>query len=93
MSALVSSLLGNFAARLAIPSASLRDLIPSIVLAVPKSRTTHGKKRMRMSNKGLKNREDIVPCPACKAPKLLHHACPACLSKIDKNRAEVLSKP
>ncbi|KAI9222823.1 hypothetical protein BC828DRAFT_377412 [Blastocladiella britannica] len=79
---------------IAVPAAawSLWDLLPPIVLAVPKSRTTHGGKRMRASNKGLKNREDIVPCPVCSTPKLLHHACSSCLSKLERHRPQVLRK-
>ncbi|ORZ36917.1 hypothetical protein BCR44DRAFT_39754 [Catenaria anguillulae PL171] len=79
------------ASRIILP-AILTDLLPGFLMAVPKSRTTHGKKRMRMSNKGLKNREDIVPCPVCHGPKLLHHVCPGCLAKLERKRPEVLSK-
>ncbi|KAI9145495.1 hypothetical protein BKA69DRAFT_1014622, partial [Paraphysoderma sedebokerense] len=59
-------------------------LFPAILLAVPKSRTTHGKKRMRMSNKGIKNLENITDCQVCGSPKLMHHLCGNCLGKIRK---------
>ncbi|GAA5820089.1 hypothetical protein JCM3770_003349 [Rhodotorula araucariae] len=59
-------------------AAGLRDLLPPWVLAVPKRRTTHGAKRMRSSNKGLKERQNLVSCPSCGAPKLAHHLCHEC---------------
>lgn len=37
--------------------ASLRELLPPWVLAVPKSKTSHSKKAMRSSNKGLKEQQ------------------------------------
>ncbi|GAA6032807.1 hypothetical protein JCM8097_000803 [Rhodosporidiobolus ruineniae] len=58
--------------------AGLRDLLPPWVLAVPKSRTTHGAKRMRSANKGLKEKQNLVSCPSCGAPKLAHHLCHEC---------------
>ena len=36
--------------------AGLRELLPPWLLAAPKRRTTHGAKRMRSSNKGLKEK-------------------------------------
>ncbi|BGP36710.1 hypothetical protein JCM10449v2_000611 [Rhodotorula kratochvilovae] len=59
-------------------AAGLRDLLPPWVFAVPKRRTTHGAKRMRSSNKGLKERQNLVSCPSCGAPKLAHHLCHEC---------------
>jgi len=38
-------------------AAGLRELLPPWVFAVPKRRTTHGAKRMRASNKGLKEKQ------------------------------------
>ncbi|GAA6001925.1 hypothetical protein JCM10207_002382 [Rhodosporidiobolus poonsookiae] len=58
--------------------AGLRDLLPPWVFAVPKRRTTHGAKRMRSSNKGLKEKQNLVSCPSCGAPKLAHHLCHEC---------------
>ncbi|KAF9402975.1 hypothetical protein BGZ94_004760, partial [Podila epigama] len=44
----------------------ISDLIPSIVFAsVPKSKTSHSKKRMRQATKGLKEQKNIVQCPGC----------------------------
>lgn len=37
--------------------AGLRELLPPWLLAAPKRRTTHGAKRMRSSNKGLKEKQ------------------------------------
>ncbi|KAI9178972.1 hypothetical protein H9P43_005634 [Blastocladiella emersonii ATCC 22665] len=85
------SLLGSILSRLAVP-APLAGLVSGILWAVPKSRTTHGKKRMRMSNKGLKNLENITACPVCKGPKLLHNVCPGCLARLERRRNEVLRK-
>lgn len=39
---------------------SLRDLLPPWLLAVPKSKTTHSKKAMRNSNKGLKEQQGEI---------------------------------
>ncbi|TNY21828.1 hypothetical protein DMC30DRAFT_350011 [Rhodotorula diobovata] len=74
------SALATLAARL-IPdslAAGLRELLPPWVFAVPKRRTTHGAKRMRASNKGLKEKQNLVSCPSCGAPKLAHHLCHGC---------------
>ncbi|KAJ1667582.1 hypothetical protein IW140_002162 [Coemansia sp. RSA 1813] len=56
----------------------------AILRAVPKQRTSHSKKRMRMSNKGLKNRNDIVPCTGCGSPKLISQICPTCYKDIKR---------
>ncbi|KPV78472.1 uncharacterized protein RHOBADRAFT_9644, partial [Rhodotorula graminis WP1] len=56
----------------------LRELLPPWVFAVPKRQTTHGAKRMRASNKGLKEKQNLVACPSCGAPKLAHHLCHGC---------------
>ncbi|KAJ2401292.1 hypothetical protein GGI23_001492 [Coemansia sp. RSA 2559] len=61
----------------------LGDILGQAILrAVPKQRTSHSKKRMRMSNKGLKNRKDIVPCSGCGSPKLISQICPTCYKDI-----------
>lgn len=39
---------------------SLRDLLPPWLLAVPKSKTSHSKKSMRHSNKGLKEQQGTL---------------------------------
>ncbi|KAG0281577.1 hypothetical protein BGZ95_001928 [Linnemannia exigua] len=57
----------------------ISDLLPSIVWAsVPKSKTSHSKKRMRQATKGLKVQRNIVECPGCGQPKLMHHLCTHC---------------
>jgi len=60
----------------------LLDLLPAIVLAVPKSKVSHSRKSMRSANKGLKDKQNIVNCPACGAAKLAHHACRSCYDAI-----------
>ncbi|KAF9546784.1 hypothetical protein EC957_009389 [Mortierella hygrophila] len=57
----------------------ISDLLPSIVWAsVPKSKTSHSKKRMRQATKGLKEQRNIVECPGCGQAKLMHHLCQHC---------------
>ncbi|KAF9917743.1 hypothetical protein BX616_000051 [Lobosporangium transversale] len=57
----------------------ISDLLPSIVWAsVPKSKTSHSKKRMRQATKGLKEQHNIVQCPGCGHAKLMHHLCMHC---------------
>ncbi|KAK7064198.1 40S ribosomal protein S3-1 [Favolaschia claudopus] len=49
---------------------SLLELFPPFVLAVPKKKVSHSRKSMREANKGLKDKHNIVNCPASstKAP-------------------------
>ncbi|KAF9582329.1 hypothetical protein BGW38_000347 [Lunasporangiospora selenospora] len=57
----------------------ISDLLPSIVWAsVPKSKTSHSKKRMRQATKGLKEKHNIVQCPGCGNSKMMHHLCSHC---------------
>ncbi|KAF8560390.1 hypothetical protein OG21DRAFT_1502687 [Imleria badia] len=60
----------------------LLDLLPAIVLAVPKSKISHSRKSMRSANKGLKDKQNIVNCPACGEAKLAHRACRTCYDTI-----------
>ncbi|CAO3591589.1 unnamed protein product [Absidia cylindrospora] len=60
-----------------------------ILWAAPKKKTSHSKKRMRASNKGLHQKENIVSCPACGNTKLLHHVCKQCYGEI-KQKAKNL---
>ncbi|PIA16347.1 hypothetical protein COEREDRAFT_35964, partial [Coemansia reversa NRRL 1564] len=53
-----------------------------ILRAVPKQRTSHSKKRKRMANKGLKDRQDLSPCPGCGRPKRAAHICRNCYGSI-----------
>lgn len=51
----------------------------SLLLAVPKKRTTHGKKRMRMSGKYLRPHTNMVQCQICDQWKRPHMYCtPKC---------------
>ncbi|PBK77248.1 hypothetical protein ARMSODRAFT_949145 [Armillaria solidipes] len=63
---------------------SLLELFPSIVLAVPKKKTSHSRKAMRAANKGLKDKQNIVNCPGCGTPKLAHHLCSKCYSFLSR---------
>jgi len=60
----------------------LRELLESILWAVPKKKTSHSKKGMRLSNKGLKNITSIETCPACERPKRMHHLCLYCYRQL-----------
>ncbi|KAJ1734572.1 hypothetical protein LPJ61_000993 [Coemansia biformis] len=53
-----------------------------ILRAVPKQRTSHSKKRKRMTTKGLKNRQDLTPCLGCGRPKPIAHICHDCYVDI-----------
>ncbi|EPQ60784.1 hypothetical protein GLOTRDRAFT_22635, partial [Gloeophyllum trabeum ATCC 11539] len=63
---------------------SLLDLFPPFLLAVPKKKTSHSRKRMRSANKGLKDKLNLVHCPACGTPKLAHNLCPNCYSQLSR---------
>jgi ribosomal protein L32 len=62
-----------------------------ILWAAPKKKTSHSKKRMRASNKGIQQKENVGACPACGSNKLLHHMCPNCYGDIKKKAKEVLN--
>ncbi|KAJ1680413.1 hypothetical protein EV182_000068 [Spiromyces aspiralis] len=62
----------------------------SILWAAPKQRTSHSKKRMRASNKALKNRKDIVPCPGCGRPKLMAHVCQHCYKDLRRTMKNIV---
>ncbi|KAK9767521.1 hypothetical protein K7432_002621 [Basidiobolus ranarum] len=63
---------------------TISELIGSILWAVPKKKTSHSKKRMRASNKALKNITNIMRCHSCGRPKLMHHICKYCYKDIRK---------
>ncbi|KZT74658.1 hypothetical protein DAEQUDRAFT_719840 [Daedalea quercina L-15889] len=68
-----------------IPSlASVLELFPPFLLAVPKKKTSHSRKAMRSANKGLKDKRNVVHCPGCGSPKLAHHICPECYSSVNR---------
>jgi len=60
-----------------------------ILLAVPKRRVTHSRKRIRNFPKFPKNRTDIEICPVCRNHKLQGHLCGYCLERIRTETAEV----
>lgn len=59
----------------------LKCQVESILFAVPKKRTTHGKKRRRAATKHLRPMQNITSCSACGQPKLLHHVCAVCFQR------------
>ena len=75
-----------------IPGAAVsNDLIENGILwmAVPKKRTSHSKKRMRMAQKWLKPIRHYNFCPACGNPKLFHHLCGHCFKETMKKTAKM----
>jgi large subunit ribosomal protein L32 len=51
------------------PASSLLDLLPPIILAVPKSKVSHSRKSMRSANKGLKEKiSQSISCLAAFSP-------------------------
>ena len=59
------------------------------LLAVPKRRVSHSRKRIRNFPKFPKNRTDIEICPVCRYHKLQGHLCGYCLERIRAETAEV----
>ncbi|KAG2179786.1 hypothetical protein INT43_003569 [Umbelopsis isabellina] len=84
-----------FETALALPAQQNGFRLPSwlgpILWAVPKKKTSHSKKRMRASNKGLKQAENITSCPACGNSKLMHHVCRHCYQDI-KHHSKLASQ-
>ncbi|KAI1337674.1 hypothetical protein F5Y15DRAFT_389903 [Xylariaceae sp. FL0016] len=63
--------------------AILGDIWEGILRAVPKSKTSHMKKRHRqMAGKALKDATNLNKCPACGGIKKMHTLCPTCLTRI-----------
>lgn len=60
----------------------------AILWAAPKKRTSHSKKRMRMTHKWLKPKQHCGYCPNCGYPKLLHVLCGNCFKKTMEKTAE-----
>ncbi|KII93506.1 hypothetical protein PLICRDRAFT_131360 [Plicaturopsis crispa FD-325 SS-3] len=82
-----SSLVAPAPFRWALPTLqSLLELFPPFLLAVPKKKVSHSRKSMRSANKGLKDKQNIVNCPACGAPKEAHHLCKECFGAITRER-------
>ncbi|PVV02422.1 hypothetical protein BB560_003130 [Smittium megazygosporum] len=82
----------GFIPRRMIFGLNLSEIFEAILRAVPKKKTTHSKKRMRAAGKGLKDRKDIVRCPACGHAKLTGHVCMNCYKaireRLRKDKAE-----
>ena len=66
------------------PSFSQSPLEEFILWAVPKKRTSHSKKRMRMAHKYLKPKHHYTVCPKCTNLKLQHVLCGHCLKETLK---------
>ncbi len=65
------------------------DLWSGFLWAVPKKRTSHSKKRMRMTHKYLKPIRNYSVCSKCQNLKLLHVLCGHCLKETLKKTAEL----
>lgn len=65
------------------------DSLPwdGVLWAVPKKRTSHSKKRMRMTHKYLKPKHHYTVCPTCNNLKLLHVLCGHCLKETLRQTA------
>ena len=69
-----------------------RQMIPGMtsawdgfLMAVPKKKTTHAKKRMRMTNKYLRPNQNVRRCPQCGTWKLAHTYCtPKCPGRAEE---------
>lgn len=57
------------------------DLDFSILMAVPKKKTTLSRKRKRAANKSLSLKQNITTCATCGTPKLNHCMCWTCYRK------------
>ena len=67
----------------------LKSIWDNILLwAVPKKRTSHSKKRMRMTHKYLKPKTNYKTCPQCGNLKLPHMLCGHCFKETMKYTAE-----
>ena len=56
-------------------------IFSSILWSVPKKRTSHSKKRLRMQSKWLKPIQNYTFCHKCGNPKLLNVLCGTCLKE------------
>lgn len=65
------------------------DLWDGFLWAVPKKRTSHSKKRLRMTNKWLKPICNYTVCPKCQNLKLLHVLCGHCFKETMRKTAEI----
>ena len=60
-----------------------------LLWAVPKKRTSHSKKRMKLNHKYLKPKANYTVCPTCQNLKLLHVLCGHCLKETLRLTAEM----
>jgi|GEM_PF-188246 len=60
------------------PLEQLNELWDGLLMAVPKRRTTHRVKRLRMTHKWPQLKQSFVSCAACNQKHLPHHLCPWC---------------
>ncbi|KAI8909325.1 hypothetical protein DFJ77DRAFT_472142 [Powellomyces hirtus] len=58
------------------------EWLSGLLWAVPKKKTTHRKKRLRMATKWLKPMRNISTCPFCGQPTLRHHLCRSCTKQV-----------
>ena len=61
-------------------------------MAAPKRRTSHSKKRMRMTHKWLKPIQNYTFCQTCGNPKLLNVLCGYCFKNTMRKTAEYRNK-
>lgn len=65
-----------------------------LLLAVPKRRTSHSKKRLRQTHKTLsRNRRHVVACSTCGKNRLMHHLCLHCLRRLKDAMAAARKGP
>ncbi|TIB97763.1 hypothetical protein E3Q17_03256 [Wallemia mellicola] len=61
------------------------DLLGSILRAVPKKKVSHSRKAMRSANKGLRDKNNLVHCPASGLPKPAHHLSQELYNQLKRN--------
>jgi large subunit ribosomal protein L32 len=81
-SAFTGSMLCNVRSVLTAICSQTSYLADSLLLAVPKQKVTHARKRERMTSKWLKNVQNIVRCPQCGNAKAMHTICWACYKRL-----------
>lgn len=62
-----------------LPNSALPEESGLVLFAAPKTRTSHSRKRKRMTNKWLKNITNYTICSRCGNARLLHVLCGHCL--------------
>eukprot|EP00794_Sanderia_malayensis_P003242 gene3241-3723_t len=62
------------------------------LLAVPKKRVSHRRKRIRNHNKFPRNRKDIEICVVCGNEKLEGHLCGHCYERIKEETEQILAE-